>query len=688
MSVLQDNPFIKESPFPLFNMFHVKHIGPAVDFLIAENMKQIRALVTDEAEPTWENFVEKLEVIDNRFEKIWGPIGHIDYVKNTDEWHERYTVCLEQITAYQTEVGQNKGLYKKFKQLSESKGFADFNLAQKKVIEDALRNFKMSGIALPEDKQKRYKELSQSLSQSSSQFGNNVLKATQAWFKQVTNEDDLQGLPDASKALLKQLAEQRSLEGWCITLDFPSYLAVMTYADNREIRRELYRAFVTKASDQADDNELDNSRLIDLIRKERHELARLLGFDNYAEYSIETKMASGTDSVLDFLRDLAQQSKSQAENELVELKDFAKKSLGIDDLASWDFSYVSEKLKSHRLNLSKEKLRPYFPIETVINGMFSITETLFKVRIEEFSHQDVWHESVRTFRLIDERGLEMGSFYLDLYARENKRGGAWMDSAVTRWKHSEGKTQNPVAYLVCNFTPPVGDDEACLSHEEVTTLFHEFGHGIHHLFTKMEQLNVSGIAGVPWDAVELPSQFMENFCWEKEGINFISSHVKTGESLPDSQLEALKKGRGFQSAMMLLRQIEFALADFEMHCSYDPDQPEDITLLANRIRKEVAVVVPPEYSRTMHSFSHIFAGGYAAGYYSYKWAEVLSADAFSLFEEQGILNPETGIKFKNTILAAGGSVDPMTLFKAFRGRAPEIDALLRHSGIGKANSAA
>ncbi len=678
---VSQNPFLMDSQFPQFGMFHVKHIEPAVSQVLTDNRKTIDELVSENSQPTWQNFVEPLEVIDNHFEKVWGPIGHLDAVMNSDEWHEAYTGCLEAVTQYHTEIGQNRGLYQKFKQLSESEEYDSYSLAQKKVIENALRNFRLSGIALPEDMQAIYKELKQRLSQNSSQFGNNVLKSTQAWYKHIEDESELAGLPESAKGLLQQLAEQKSLSGWCVTLDFPSYLAVMTHADNRKLRAEVYKAFATRASDQSDNTEFDNSELIETIRADRHSLATLLGFNNYAEYSLATKMAESTDQVLGFLRDLAVKSKPQGEQELATLKAFAQQKLGIQDFQPWDVTYASEKLKNETLSLSQEKLRPYFPIETVLSGLFSITEMLFNIKIAVKEGVKTWHEDVRFFELTDETNQVVGHFYLDLYARENKRGGAWMDSAITRWKHPQGSIQTPVAYLVCNFTPPIGNKEACLTHDEVTTLFHEFGHGIHHLFTKMEQLDVSGISGVPWDAVELPSQFMENFCWEREGLNFISCHVETGEPLPEDLFESLKKGRGFQSAMMMLRQIEFALVDFELHTFYNPDSPESVLDIAQRIRNEVAVVQPPSYSRQLHSFSHIFAGGYAAGYYSYKWAEVLSADAFSLFEETGILNPETGMKFKNTILAAGGSIDPMVLFKSFRGREPQIDALLRHSGI-------
>ncbi|MGM0541395.1 MAG: M3 family metallopeptidase [Pseudomonadota bacterium] len=681
LSQTQDNPLLNISSLPNFELFHVKHIQPAITQLLADNRAEIDRLVSIKEIPTWQNFIEPLEVIDNRFERVWGPVGHLDAVKNSDEWHKAYTECLAKVTAYYTEVGQNAGLYAKFNAIADSLEFINYSLAQKKVIENALRNFRLSGIALPLKEQSEYQEISQQLSQLSSQFSNNVLKSTQAWSKHITDESLLKGLPDSAKGLLKQLAENRDLTGWCVTLDFPSYLAVMTHADSRELRAELYRAFATRSSDQADNTEFDNTDNILKIRSLRHKKANLLGFDQYADYSLATKMAQSTDQVLGFLRDLAAKSKPQAEQELATLTEFAKTELGIDDIQPWDVTFASEKFKSKTLSLSQELLRPYFPVESALKGLFEITQTLFGIKIKAQRNVPVWHPDVRFFELIDANDKVIGQFYLDLYARENKRGGAWMDSAISRWQHPHGALQKPVAYLVCNFTPPLEGQAACLTHDELTTLFHEFGHGIHHLMTKMEQLDISGISGVPWDAVELPSQFMENFCWEKEGLALISSHIDTGEILPDELFESLRKSRGFQSAMMMLRQIEFSLTDFEMHAFYTPERVESMADLSQRIREEVAVIMPPEYSRFMHSFSHIFAGGYAAGYFSYKWAEVLSADAFSLFEEEGILNPETGAKFKNTILAAGGSIDPMVLFKAFRGREPNIDALLRHCGI-------
>ncbi|MBN2647177.1 MAG: M3 family metallopeptidase [Thiotrichales bacterium] len=678
-----NNPFFNFEQFPRFDLYRVEHIIPAVQQVIAENRAEIERIANLPEAPTWENFMAPLEVVDNRFERVWGPVGHLDAVQNSDEWHQAYNECLAMVTDYTTSIGQNAALFAKFTQLAESAEFAHYSLAQKKVIENALRNFRLSGIGLAPEQQKAYKHYSEQLSQLSSQFGNHVLKATQSWFKVLENAEDLAGLPESAMGLLAQLARQKQLpEGtWCVTLDFPSYLAVMTHADHRELREEVYRAFSTRASDQAQSTEFDNSAIIDQIRALRHQKAQLLGFENYAELSLATKMAESSEQVLGFLRDLAKKSKPQAQQELADLQRFAAEHLGLHDLQPWDISYVSEKYKNATLSLSQEKLRPYFPVETVLAGLFQLTERLFGVRLQERQGVPVWHTDVRFFELLDEANQTLGHFYLDLYARENKRGGAWMDSAITRWQNHVGQLQTPVAYLVCNFTPPVGDRTACLTHDEVTTLFHEFGHGIHHLLTKMIHLDVSGISGVPWDAVELPSQFMENFCWERESLDLMSGHVETGEKLPDVLFQSLKQSRHFQAAMMMLRQIEFALADFELHAGYQPDQVESLTALSQRIRQEVAVIFPPEYNRFLHSFSHIFAGGYAAGYFSYKWAEVLSADAFSLFEEQGVLNPDAGAKFRNTILAAGGSIHPMELFKAFRGREPQIDALLRHNGI-------
>lgn len=683
-----DNPILEIDGLPKFDQFHVEHIQPAIEQVLAENLAEIERLVSNTQAPTWENFVEPIEALSNRLERVWGPVSHLDSVKNSDEWHQAYNACLEPITDYHARLGQHRGLFKKFEALAASTDYASYSLAQKKVIENALRDFRLSGIDLDADKQSEYKTISQKLSQLGSQFGNNVLKSTQAWSKHITDESELAGLPETAMGLLKQYAQQRAekegkpYDGWLVTLDFPSYLAVMTHADNRDLRETVYRAFATRASELAEDPSFDNSDNIREILKLRHQKAQLLGFEHYGELSLATKMAESTEQVTGFIRDLASKSKQQAEMELAKLKAFAKTlDPSLADFQPWDVSYCSEKYKNATLSLSQEALRPYFPVTKVLSGLFEITETLFGVSVRERTGVPTWHPEVRFFDLLDDNQQPVASFYLDLYARENKRGGAWMDSAISRWQTSNGHQQTPVAYLVCNFTPPVGEKPACLTHDEVTTLFHEFGHGLHHMLTEMSHFDVSGINGVPWDAVELPSQFMENFCWHRESLDLMAAHVDTGQPLPDDLLNALKQSRGFQSAMMMVRQLEFSLFDFLAHAEYEPQMPKEILTLAKEVREEVAVVHPPEYHRFAQSFSHIFSGGYAAGYFSYKWAEVLSSDAFGLFEEQGILNPDIGARFKNTILAAGGSVHPMTLFKAFRGREPQVDALLRHSGI-------
>lgn len=683
MSNSANNPLLNLSGLPQFDAFHVEHIEPAIDQLLEQNLSAVEAIVDSGDQPTWENFVEPLEVLSNRMERVWGPIGHLDAVKNSDEWHQAYNQCLEKVTNYHTQLGQNQGLFEKFQAIAESAAFNEFSLAQKKVVEDALRDFHLSGIDLPPQKQQEFKQLSQQLSQLTSTFGNNVLKGSQAWSKLITNETELAGLPESAMGLLKQLAEQKGESGWLVTLDVPAYLAVMTHADNRDLRAEIYEAYAVRASEIAQHSEFDNSENIKQILALRHQKAQLLGYQHYGELSLATKMADTSEQVVGFIRDLAVKSKQQAQTELETLQAYANENLpGLGDLQPWDVSYASEKYKNATLSLSQETLRPYFPVEKVLEGLFGIiTETLFSVSVVERTDVSVWHEDVRFFEVKDQQQQTIASFYLDLYARQHKRGGAWMDSAISRWQTKGAQLQKPVAYLVCNFTPPVADKPACLTHDEVTTLFHEFGHGLHHLLTEMNHFDISGINGVPWDAVELPSQFMENFCWYREGLDLMTAHIDSGEALPDDLLEALQKSRHFQSALMMVRQLEFSLFDFLAHAEYDAQLPKEILALATEVRNEVAVIMPPQYHRFPHSFAHIFAGGYAAGYYSYKWAEVLSADAFSLFEEQGILNADIGAKFKNTILAAGGSVHPMTLFKAFRGREPKIDALLKHSGI-------
>ena len=680
------NPLLNIFSLPRFDLFHVEHVEPAIDYLLQESQRSVDNLVGSSLAPTWQNFIEPLESLDNSMERIWGSVSHLDAVKNSDEWHEVYAKCLEKVTSYSTNLGQNTGLFKKYKQLEQGKEYQEYCAAQKKVIENSLRNFRLSGIDLPEQQQQEFKAISLQLSQLTTAFANNILKSTQAWTKNITNVDNLAGIPETSLAMLKQLAEQKNLDGWLVTLDFPSYLAVITYAENRELRAEVYQAFATRSSERANNPEFDNSDNIKQILKLRHQKALLLGFANYAELSLATKMVDTIEQVMSFILDLVERSREQAKQELATLKTFAKQKLlggGRQDakLEPWDISFYAEQLKNETLNISQEKLRPYFPVKQCLDGMFTITKILFGVEVRERQGVNVWHEDVRFFDLFNNKNELIASFYLDLFARENKRGGAWMDTVATRWQPSTASLQLPVAYLVCNFTPAVSGKTACLTHNEVTTLFHEFGHGLHHMLTEMVHFEVSGINGVPWDAVELPSQFMENFCWTREGVDLITAHIKTGEVLPDELLQSLQKSRGFQSAMMMLRQLEFSLFDMSAHASYQPDDPQPVLEVSQQIREQVAVIFPPEYNRFPHSFSHIFAGGYAAGYFSYKWAEVLSTDAFSLFEEQGILNQLAGAKFKNTILAKGGSKHPIELFKTFRGREPNVDALLKYSYI-------
>jgi len=551
------------------------------------------------------------------------------------------------------------------------------------VVDNALRDFRLAGVDLPPEKQRRYREIQQRLARLTSRFEENLLDATQAWSKQITDVRRLAGLPESARAQARQAAEQRNQEGWVFTLEFPSYYAVMTYADDAGLRREVYEAYVTRASDQGPHaGKWDNGPIMEEILALRHELAQLLGFANYAERSLATKMAPSPEKVMAFLRDLADRSLGQAQEELEELKRFAREQYGVEELAAWDISYYSEKLRQRRYALSDEDLRPYFPEDRVLPGLFEVVKRLYGLEIRRLEGIETWHDDVRFYEIRDAEGRLRGQFYVDLYARPKKRGGAWMDVCISRMRRADGSVQTPVAYLTCNLTPPVGDKPALFTHDEVITLFHEFGHGLHHMLTTVDYASVAGISGVAWDAVELPSQFMENWCWQREALDLIAGHYRTGEPLPDELFDKMIAARNFQAGMQMVRQLEFSLFDFRLHLEYDPETGARIQQILDEVRAEVAVVRPPVYNRFQHGFAHIFAGGYAAGYYSYKWAEVLSSDAFGRFEEEGIFNRETGLAFLETILEQGGARDPMDLFKEFRGREPEIEALLRHSGIG------
>ncbi len=676
------NPLLTFTDLPPFSQIKPEHVKPAVEQAIADCRSQIEQSLEDNTNPSWDNLVSPIEEADDRLSRLWSPVSHMNSVVNSDELREAYESCLPLLSEYGTWVGQHKGLFDAYKSIKASEAFADLTQAQKKTITDALRDFELSGIGLPADEQHRYGEISKRMSELGSQFSNNVLDATMGWTKQVTDVEQLAGMPESALAAAKAAAEAKELEGYLLTLDIPSYLPVMTYCDNQDLRKELYEAYVTRASDRGPNaGKWDNSELIAEQLKLRHEIARILGFNTFSEKSLATKMAETTDQVLGFLNDLAIKAKPQGEKEVEQLSQFAKAEFGVDALELWDIAYYSEKQKQHLFEISDEELRPYFPESKAVSGLFEVLNRVFGMKVEERSGVDTWHESVRFFDIFDAEGELRGSFYLDLYAREHKRGGAWMDDCRGRRITQSGELQSPVAYLTCNFNRPVGDKPALFTHDEVVTLFHEFGHGIHHMLTQVDAGAVSGINGVPWDAVELPSQFLENWCWEEEALAFISGHYETGEPLPKAMLDKMLAAKNFQSAMFILRQLEFGLFDFTLHTNYDPEVgPKVLETLAD-VKAKVAVLPSLEWNRFSHSFSHIFAGGYSAGYYSYLWAEVLSSDAFSRFEEEGIFNTDTGKSFLNNVLEMGGSEEPMELFKRFRGREPQIDALLRHSGI-------
>ncbi|KIE20837.1 oligopeptidase A [Vibrio sinaloensis] len=676
------NPLLTFTDLPPFSQIKPEHVKPAVEQAIEACRAKIDSVLENNTAPSWENVVAPIEEVDDHLSRIWSPVSHMNSVVNSDELREAYESCLPLLSEYGTWVGQHKGLFEAYKAIKASDAFAKLSQAQQKTITDSLRDFELSGIGLPADEQHRYGEISKRMSELGSKFSNNVLDATMGWTKHVADEKELAGMPESALAAAKAAAEAKELEGYLLTLDIPSYLPVMTYCDNQELRKELYEAYVTRASDRGPKaGEWDNTEIINEQLKLRHEIARMLGFNTYSEKSLATKMAENTSQVLGFLNDLASKAKPQGEREVEELRQFAKAEFGVEALNLWDIAYYSEKQKQHLFQISDEELRPYFPESKAVSGLFEVLKRVFGMTVQEREGVDTWHESVRFFDIFDADNNLRGSFYLDLYAREHKRGGAWMDECRVRRINAQGELQSPVAYLTCNFNRPVGDKPALFTHDEVVTLFHEFGHGIHHMLTQVDTGAVSGINGVPWDAVELPSQFLENWCWEEEALAFISGHFETGEPLPKEMLDKMLAAKNFQSAMFILRQLEFGLFDFTLHTEFDPEVGPRVLETLAEVKSKVAVLPSLEWNRFSHSFSHIFAGGYSAGYYSYLWAEVLSSDAFSRFEEEGIFNAETGQSFLNNILEMGGSEEPMELFKRFRGREPQIDALLRHSGI-------
>ena len=674
------NPLLERNELPPFRAILPNHVVPAVDQLLTANRQEITKLLEDNV-CDWDGLIAVIEALNDFLSQSFGPVSHMNSVVNTPELRDAYNASLPKLSEYQTEMGQNADLFSAYQSILTGPDFDTLDQAQKKSIENAIRDFRLSGIDLPKNKQSRFAEISKRLSELSSQFSDNVLDATMGWKKVVTDKSELSGLPENALGLARQMAEQNDEEGYLLTLDIPSYLPVLSYCENEKLRREMYEAFVTRASDQGPGKgQWDNSEIIHEILTLRKERAELLGFRNFAELSLATKMAQDTDQVIGFLTELAEKSKPAAEKEFAAICEFAQNEFDVKEINAWDVNFYAEKLKEHRFSISEEKLRPYFPEPTVLSGLFEVVRRLYDIEIEETKNIETWHEDVTTYNITKD-GITIARFYLDLYARANKRGGAWMDDCRVRRITAKGETQLPVAYLTCNFSAPVGENPSLLTHSEVVTLFHEFGHGMHHMMTKVTCAPVSGVNGVAWDAVELPSQFMENWCWQKEALAFISAHFKTGESLPAEMLEKLLAAKNFQSAMMTVRQLEFALFDFRLHLEFDPNLDDQVQTILNEVRNDVAVVPAPEFSRFQHGFSHIFGGGYAAGYYSYKWAEVLSADAFAKFQEEGIFNRQTGEKFLTSILEVGGSVDPMDMFVEFRGREPEIDALLKQDGI-------
>jgi len=664
---------------PNFSAIKPDDIVPQLTTLLARNRKEIDALTRLDDSISWENFVVPLEAIGDRLSRFFSPIGHLHGVADSEDLRAAYNEAIPLLAEYSSEMAQHDGLFDAFGRLRASADYATFTLAKKQVVDNALRDFRLGGIALDSDMRDRFRAINQELAQLTTRFGENVLDATQTWHRDVADVGELAGLPESALSLARQNAENDEVDGYRLTLDFPCYMPVMTYCENGELRRELYDAYVTRASDQGPDaGRFDNSELIDQILALRHELANCLGFDNYAEYSLETKMAPSVDAVIDFLNELAGKSLPAARRDYAELQEFAAAELGIAALSAWDIAFCSERLRQHAFAISQEELRPYFPVEQVVAGLFDTVGRLFDIEVSPVDDVDRWHPDVMVHQIRGTDGALRGLFYLDLFAREQKRGGAWMDECVVR-RISEGLVQTPVAYLTCNFTPPVGGKPSLLTHDEVLTLFHEFGHGLHHMLTRVDEAAVSGINGVPWDGVELPSQFLENWCWERSALDLIGGHVETGATIPDELFDRMHAAKNFQSGLQMVRQLEFSLFDFLLHARFEPGI--SVQAVLDDVRARVAVIHPPAYNRFQHGFSHIFAGGYAAGYYSYKWAEVLSADAFSRFESEGVFNSATGHAFLECILERGGAEDTLELFKRFRGRDPDIEPLLRHAGL-------
>nr|VFK58323.1 MAG: oligopeptidase A . Metallo peptidase. MEROPS family M03A [Candidatus Kentron sp. TUN] len=706
MNTRIDNSWLNPDSLPAFSQIHPGHVVPTVQQLLKEaraaitdllhrhaskttgyftNHEKQPPVVTENTEtiptPCWDELILPLENLDHLINRIWSPVSHLHSVADNPMLREAHSACLPMLSEYNTELGQNEQLFKAFQDIAGSEEMAHLTPAKRKILENSLLDFQLSGITLDIKNKARFKAISVKLSTLASKFSENVLDATGAWKKHTHHSEALSGLPESALALAHQTAEREGRDGWILTLEYPSYSSVITFADDPSLRQEIYEAYTTRSSDEGPNaGKWDNTEIIEEILALRDEKAKLLDFPNYSEYSLAKKMAPSSNHVLDFLHDLAHRAKPVAEQELYEIRAFARRHAGIRQIEPWDIPYYSEKLYQEKFTFSQEELRVYFPVPKVLSGLFHIVGRLFDIHIQIIKDKEVWHPDVRFYEVRDGNGISRGGFYLDLYARPNKRGGAWMDECITR-KAFNSDIQLPAAYLICNFGPPIGEKPSLLTHDDVLTLFHEFGHTLHHLLTKVDYPSIAGINGVAWDAVELPSQLLELWCWEREALQYITGHVETGAPLPDTLLNRLRAAKNFQSGMAMVRQLEYALFDFRLHREYDRSQGARIQQFLSEVRGEVAVITPPAFHRLAHSFSHIFAGGYAAGYYSYKWAEMLANDAFSKFEENGIFDSDTGSLFQQTILEQGGTHDAMDLFVAFRGRKPTIDALLRHHGI-------
>jgi oligopeptidase A len=682
------NPLLDFSDLPRFDLIQPEHVKPAIESLLADGRALIERLTAESTPATWADFAGALSDGLEGFGRAWGIVGHLHSVNDEPAWREAYNEMLPEVSRFYTELGQNLQLFDKYRALKASPEYATLSREQRKIIDNEIRDFRLGGAELPEDQKPRFQAIMEELSQLAAKFSENLLDATNAFAEVVTDEAQLAGLPDYAKDAAREVAQKAGVDGWQFTLHAPSYGPVMQYADNRDLRARMYRAYATRAAEI--DNgyskpEWDNGPLMKRILELRAEDAQMLGFANFAEVSLLPKMADTPTQVLAFLRDMAAKAKPFAQRDMAELLAFARDELGIADFQPWDAAYVSEKLQQARYAFSAQEVKQYFTEQKVVAGLFKVVESLFTVKVKP-DMAPVWHEDVRFYRIETPAGDLVGQFYMDLYARETKRGGAWMDEARSR-KRTAGGMQKPIAYLNCNFARPVGEVNgekrpATFTHDEVTTLFHETGHGLHHLLTRGEELGVSGIHGVEWDAVELPSQFLENYCWEWEVLQGMTAHVDTGEPLPRALYDKMLAARNFQSGMMTVRQLEFSIFDMRLHCEFDPAGEKTVMDLIREVRDEVAVLVPPEWHRFPNSFSHIFGGGYAAGYYSYKWAEVLSADCYAAFEEAGNpFDPAVGKRYLDEILSMGGSRPALENFRAFRGRDPSPDALLRHSGM-------